>query len=132
MTPEHIAVAAEAIRGAGAIDVVVSAVFMKKGRLGSRIEVLAHPKDAERLEHALFAQSTTLGVRRTSIERSVLAREERSVRVLEHNVRIKIATLPNGQRRVKPELEDLKELAKESGRPVAELAMLAVTLSERE
>ena len=132
MTPEHIAVAAEAIRGAGAIDVVVSAVFMKKGRLGSRIEVLAHPKDAERLEHVLFAQSTTLGVRRTSIERSVLAREERSVRVLEHNIRIKVATLPNGQRRVKPELEDLKELAIESGRPVAELAMLAVTLSERE
>jgi uncharacterized protein (TIGR00299 family) protein len=132
MTPEHIAVAAEAIRGAGAIDVIVSPVFMKKGRLGSRIEVLAHPRDAERLEHALFAQTTTLGVRRTSIERSVLAREERSVRVLEHNVRIKVATLPSGQRRVKPELEDLKELARESGRPVAELAMLAVTLSERE
>lgn len=132
MTPEHIAVSAEAIRGAGALDVVVSPVYMKKGRLGSRIEVLANPHDATRLEQALFAQTTTLGVRRTSIERAVLAREERSVRVLDHNVRIKIATLPNGERRVKPELEDLKELSRESGRPVAELAALALMLSERE
>ncbi len=62
----------------------------------------------------------------------VLAREERSIRVLDHDVRLKVSTLPNGERRVKPELEDLKKLALESGRPVAELAALALTLSERE
>ncbi len=132
MTPEHIAVAAEALRADGALDVTVSPVHMKKGRLGSRIEVLAAPQDAGRLEQALFAHTTTLGVRRVPIERSVLAREERKVRVLDHDVRLKVATLPNGERRVKPELEDLKKLALESGRPVAELAALALTLSERE
>ncbi|MGH7712103.1 MAG: nickel pincer cofactor biosynthesis protein LarC, partial [Gemmatimonadaceae bacterium] len=83
MTPEHIAVAADSLRGAGALDVTVSPVYMKKGRLGSRIEILATPRDVERLEHTLFAQTTTLGVRRTPLERSVLAREERHVRVLE-------------------------------------------------
>jgi uncharacterized protein (TIGR00299 family) protein len=132
MTPEHIAVAAEALRSAGALDVTVSAVQMKKGRLGSRIEVLAQPQEASRLEHTLFAHTTTLGVRRVPIERSVLTREERKVRVLDHDVRLKVSTLPNGERRVKPELEDLKKLALESGRPVAELAALALTLSERE
>jgi uncharacterized protein (TIGR00299 family) protein len=132
MTPEHIAVAAEALRTAGALDVTVSAVQMKKGRLGSRIEVLARAHDASRLEHALFAHTTTLGVRRVPIERAVLAREERRIRVLDHDVRLKVSTLPNGERRVKPELEDLKKLAVESGRPVAELAALALTLSERE
>ena len=132
MTPEHIAVAAEALRTAGALDVTVSAVQMKKGRLGSRIEVLAQAQDAGRLEHALFAHTTTLGVRRVPIERSVLAREERRIRLLDHDVRLKVSTLPNGERRVKPELEDLKKLALESGRPVAELAALALTLSERE
>ncbi len=132
MTPEHIAVAAESLRAEGALDVTVSAVHMKKGRLGSRIEVLAAPQDAARLEQAVFAHTTTLGVRRVPIERSVLAREERKVRVLDHDVRLKVATLPNGERRVKPELEDLKKLALESGRPVAELAALALTLSERE
>ncbi len=132
MTPEHVAVAAEALRGAGALDVIVSPVLMKKGRLGCRIEVLAKPGDAERLEQELFAQTTTLGVRRTPTERSVLEREEHCIRVLEHDVRLKIATLPNGQRRVKPELEDLRIIARESGRPVAELAALALTLSERE
>jgi len=132
MTPEHIAVAAEALRAEGALDVTVSAVQMKKGRLGSRIEVLAAPQDVARLEQALFAHTTTLGVRRVPIERSVLVREERKIRVLDHDVRLKVATLPNGERRVKPELEDLKKLALESGRPVAELAALALTLSERE
>jgi uncharacterized protein (DUF111 family) len=132
MTPEHIAVAADVLRAAGALDVTVSTVHMKKGRLGSRIEVLAHPHDSTRLEHAIFANTTTLGVRRTAIERAVLMREERRVRVLDHDIRLKVATLPNGERRVKPELEDLKELALKSGRPVAELAALALTLSERE
>lgn len=132
MTPEHIAVAAESLRMEGALDVTVSAVYMKKGRLGSRIELLAQPHDATRLEQALFAHTTTLGVRRTAIERSVLAREERKIRVLDHDIRLKVATLPNGERRIKPELEDLKNLARESGRTVAELAALALTLSERE
>ncbi|HEV8362598.1 MAG TPA: nickel pincer cofactor biosynthesis protein LarC [Gemmatimonadaceae bacterium] len=132
MTAEHIAVAADALRAEGALDVIVSPVHMKKGRLGSRIEILAQPQDAARLEQALFAHTTTLGVRRVPIERSVLVREERKVRVLDHDVRLKVATLPSGERRVKPELEDLKKLALESGRPVAELAALALTLSERE
>lgn len=132
MTPEHIAVAADALRADGALDVTVSVVQMKKGRIGARLEVLAHPEDAIRLEQAIFANTTTLGVRRSAIERSVLAREERHVRVLDQDVRLKVATLPNGQRRVKPELEDLKKLALKSGRPVAELAALALTLSERE
>ena len=132
MTAEHIAVAADALRAEGALDVIVSPVQMKKGRLGSRLEVLARPQDAARLEQVLFAQTTTLGVRRVPIERSVLVREERKIRVLDHDVRLKVATLPNGERRVKPELEDLKKLALESGRPVAELAALALKLSERE
>lgn len=132
MTPEHVAVAADVLRAAGALDVTVSPVYMKKGRLASRIEVLAQPHHASSLERVLFAQTTTLGVRRTAIERSVLTREERKVRVLDHDVRLKVSTLPNGERRVKPELEDLKKLALESGRPVAELAALALTLSERE
>ena len=132
MTPEHIAVAAESLRGEGALDVFVSPVYMKKGRVGSRIEVLANPGDVERLEQAIFASTTTLGVRRLPLERSVLMREERTVRLLDHDVRVKVATLPNGQRRVKPELEDLRALARASGRPVADLAAMALTLSERE
>lgn len=132
MTAEHIAVAADALRDAGALDVTVSPLYMKKGRLGSRIEILAQPQDAARLEQLIFSQTTTLGVRRVPLERSVLFREERRVRVLDHDVRLKVAVLPNGQRRVKPELEDLKALSGVSGRPVAELAALALTLSERE
>lgn len=132
MTPEHISVAAEALRAADALDVTVSPVFMKKGRVGSRIEVLASLSDAERLEQAIFTHTPTLGVRRLPLERAVLVREERTIRMLEHDVRIKVATLPNGQRRVKPELEDLRELSRESGRSVAELAAMALTLSERD
>jgi pyridinium-3,5-bisthiocarboxylic acid mononucleotide nickel chelatase len=132
MTPEHIAAAADGLRQAGALDVAVSGLGMKKGRQGARLEVLARPQDVERLEQEIFAQTTTLGIRRMPLERVVLVREERRVRVLDFDVRIKVATLPNGQRRVKPELEDLRALSRESGRPVAELAAMALTLSERE
>ncbi|MGQ0538867.1 MAG: nickel pincer cofactor biosynthesis protein LarC [Gemmatimonadaceae bacterium] len=131
MTPEHIAIAADTVRAAGALDVVVSQIHMKKGRVGSRIEVLAAPAQADRLQQVLFEHTTTLGVRRTPIERTALVREERRVRIFDHDVRLKIATLPNGERRIKPELEDVKAIALQTGRPVAEVTALALTLSER-
>jgi uncharacterized protein (TIGR00299 family) protein len=89
MTAEQIAVAAETLRNAGELDVIVSPLYMKKGRLGSRVEVMALPHDAERLEQMLFSHTSTLGVRRTPLERSVLTREERLVRVLDHDIRVR-------------------------------------------
>ena len=55
MTAEHIAAAADSLRDAGALDVTCITVAMKKGRIGTRVEVLCKEPDADRLEALMFA-----------------------------------------------------------------------------
>jgi len=123
---EYVAAAVDALREAGALDVMTLAVGMKKGRAGTRLEVLAPPALADVLEAALFAHTTTLGVRRTPLTRRVLARETRRVRVLGHDVRIKVAHLPDGGERRKPEFDDVRAAALATGRPPRDIFDLAL------
>lgn len=131
MSPEHLAASAELLRAAGALDVVVTATLMKKGRAGQRLEVLCTEADAPRLEEQLFLHTSTLGVRRTVIERTVLPRASTVVDVLGHAVRVKVATLPNGSRRAKPEYDDVRAVSDATGRALGDVASLALAAAER-
>jgi uncharacterized protein (TIGR00299 family) protein len=124
MLPEYVAAAADALRGAGALDVVLLATTMKKGRLGTRIEVLARPADAARLEHLLLTATSTIGVRRQFLERRVLPRRLRAVMVLGHRIAIKETMLPDGETRSKPEFEDVLRAAQATGRPAGDIFAL--------
>lgn len=126
MTGEHVAEVADALRDAGALDVVLLTTQMKKGRPGTRFEVLATPATADRLEALLLARSTSIGVRRLSVERRALPRQQREVTVLGELVRMKLVQLPNGAQRAKPEFDDVRRVADRTGRPVAEVAALAL------
>jgi uncharacterized protein (TIGR00299 family) protein len=125
MSPEHVAGAADALREAGARDVVCLATQMKKGRLATRIEVLAGPADADRLERSLFEMTTTIGVRRTNVSRRALPRRVHTVRVLGHDVRVKLSALPAGGERAKPEFDDVSAVARATGRSVSDVTRLA-------
>ena len=131
MEPEYLAGAAETLRSAGALDVVLFPSVMKKGRPGARIEVLARPGDADALERTIFAETTTIGVRRTQARRRALAREMRSVSVRGHEVRMKIVALPDGARRVKPEYDDVARLAEVTGITLREAVTAAREAAER-
>ncbi|MGH7720788.1 MAG: nickel insertion protein, partial [Gemmatimonadaceae bacterium] len=128
---EYVAGVAETLRGAGALDVVLTPTIMKKGRPGVRIEVLAHPALADSLETLLFSESSSLGVRRVWVERRSLARVVRTVRVREHEVRVKVAELGNGVRRAKPEYEDVAKVAAATGGPLRDLYREALREAER-
>src|SRR6185503_12628030 len=65
MSPEYLAAAADRLRAAGALDVMLQPVMMKKGRGGTRIEVLAPPERASALETAMLTETSSLGVRRS-------------------------------------------------------------------
>jgi uncharacterized protein (TIGR00299 family) protein len=131
MSAEHLAAAADALRDAGALDVTCLTVGMKKGRLGTRIEVLCRVSDAGQLEALLFARTTTIGVRQTRVSRHALARDMRTVDVLGHHVRVKVSALPDGQSRAKPEYEDVRSVAEATGRSMQDVAALAHAASER-
>lgn len=132
MSAEHVANASERLRELGALDVTTTAVQMKKGRMGVRLEVLARPALARRLEEEMFAATTTLGVRRTSVERRALRREQRTVDVLGHAVRVKVATLPGGGQRGKPEYEDVQVVSRATGRSLGDVTSLALAAAEHE
>lgn len=131
MEPEYLAGAADALRGSGALDVVLFPSLMKKGRPGARIEVLARPGDADALERTLFAETTTIGVRRSRVQRHALPREMRSVEVRGQSVRMKIVALPDGAHRVKPEYDDVARLAEVTGITLREAVTAAREAAER-
>jgi uncharacterized protein (DUF111 family) len=104
---------------------------MKKGRPGARLEVLAPLAAADDLEALLLAESTTIGVRRSAVERRALPRERAEVRVLDYPVAVKIVTLPSGARRAKPEYEDVRRVAQATGQPLRTILFLAQEAAER-
>ena len=131
MSGEYLAAAAERLREAGALDVVLMPTTMKKGRPGTRLEVLARPGDAGALEELLLVQSTTIGVRRWSVARRALPRTMGSVTVLGRTIAVKFVTLPDGSTRAKPEFGDVQRVAVETGRPLHDIFMRASSAAER-
>jgi len=131
MSAEYLAAAAERLRGAGALDVVLQAVVMKKGRAGTRIEVLAPANRVIELEAMLLAETTTIGVRHTAVRRRALPRVLRTVSVLGFDVGVKEVTLPDGRRRAKPEFDDVQRVALKTGRSPQDIFWLASLEAER-
>jgi len=115
-TGESLAAAADELRRAGALDVTLLANTMKKGRPGVRIEAVVRDHDADAVERAMLLHTPTIGVRRWTVVRTELAREERTVTVSGQPVRVKVATLPDGARRAKAESDDIGSAARASGR----------------
>ena len=132
MSPEYLAAAADALRAAGALDVVLLPTVMKKGRAGTRIEVLCSGTTADTLETLLLTDTTTIGVRRSSVLRRSLPRESATVAVEGHTVRIKVVTRPDGRRTAKPELDDVTAAARATGKSVSAILRAAEAAAERD
>ena len=114
-TGEELAYAAERIRAAGAREVYWVPIFTKKERPAWQLQVVAAPADVEAVERTIFAETTTIGVRRWTCERTVLARNEDTVATAWGPVRVKRVALPTGEVRTKPEYHDLAAIAREHG-----------------
>lgn len=132
MSPEYLAGAAERIREGGALDVTLTPTIMKKGRPGTRIEVLATVASADAMEALTFSATTTIGVRRWTVERRALPREEVRVQVEGGTIRVKATRLPSGAIRAKPEADDVRTVAAASGQSEGDIFRRAVDLAERE
>lgn len=129
-TPEVLAYAAERIRTAGGREVHWVPVFGKKGRACFELQVVCEPADAAAVEDVIFRETTTLGIRRCVMERTVLARELARVETPYGAASVKRAVLPGGGVRIAPEYEDCARLAKESGTPLREVVRAALRAAE--
>lgn len=113
-TPQMIGYAMERLLEAGALDVALTPIFMKKNRPGTLISVIAAPEMKEQLASILFRETTTLGVRVLDAERRVLARSTEEVETSFGKVHIKRA----GPDSFAPEYDDCRRLAREHGVPL--------------
>jgi uncharacterized protein (DUF111 family) len=114
-TPEDLAFLMEELRRAGALEVFTAPIQMKKGRPGVLLTVLAGPERAEDLRALWWRHGSTLGVREQLQQRWVLPRRSFVLATPLGPVRIKAADLPGGERRLKPEHDDLVALARHHG-----------------
>jgi uncharacterized protein (TIGR00299 family) protein len=131
MTPEYLAAVADRVRESGVLDVTLLPVTMKRGRPGTRVEVLCRAADVTRLEEQLLVETTTIGVRQRTVRRRALAREIVHLTVLGHDIAAKVVTLPTGRRRAKPEFADVQRVALATGRPLQDISSLAAIEAER-
>jgi uncharacterized protein (TIGR00299 family) protein len=127
MSPEYVEPLRQALMAAGALDVELWPVQMKKGRTGFRVEALAPPERAEAVTAALFQHSTTAGVRRWDAERATLPRRQVTVRMgPDVTVRVKVLERADGTGvRVKPEYDDVLAAAAALGKPPLDVARAA-------
>jgi len=116
-SPQVLGYAMERLLEAGALDVTLESVLMKKNRQGTLVRVIAKPEDREALAQLMFAETSTLGLRIYSAERRVKARHTLEVETPHGKVRIKIAD--NGS--YAPEYEDCRKLARETGVPLKQI-----------
>jgi uncharacterized protein (TIGR00299 family) protein len=130
-SPEYLAAVANDLREDGALDVVLIPVVMKKGRPGTRIEVLCTHDTADTFELVLLRDTPSIGVRRMTVTRRALPRASETVDVLGHEVEVKVVQRPGGRRTGKPEFDDVRRVALATGRPAADIFDLARRVWER-
>ena len=116
-TPEVLGWAMEKLLDAGALDVTMQALLMKKSRPGTLLRVLARPEDREKLAGLMMTETSSLGVRFYSAERRVQARRIVEVETPHGRARVKVAE--NGA--FAPEYEDCRTLARNTGLPLQQI-----------
>lgn len=99
----------------GARDVHFIPVYMKKNRPAYELVVICDEEQIKKLEQIIFEETTTIGIRRVLMERTVLGRESERVMLGEDALRVKKCVLPDGQVRYYPEYESVAEVAGKSG-----------------
>jgi len=132
LNPQLYEAVVERLFTAGAIDVALTPVVMKRGRPGVVLTVLAPPENAEAAVRTIMKETTSLGVRMQEISRWVLPRHQQSIRTPSGVVRMKVSDTGHGDSKAAPEFSDCKRLADETGRPVREIMQEAVVAYAKE
>jgi len=111
MNPQFYDHVMDRLFAAGARDVFLAPIQMKKNRPGTLLRVIAEPNGRDALARILLSETSTIGVRYYPIGRITLKRSSTSVKTKYGTIRVKIIEEPDGLRRATPEYDDLKRVA---------------------
>jgi pyridinium-3,5-bisthiocarboxylic acid mononucleotide nickel chelatase len=121
MSPQLYEPLIERLFGAGALDVYLQPVIMKRGRPGIVVTALCAPERAGDLSRALFEESTTIGVRWSERRRARLEREMIVLTTAYGAIPFKVSRLSGRIVTVTPEFADVARIAREKSLPVREV-----------
>ena len=111
---------------AGARDVSYTPVYMKKNRPAYQLNVICTEENVKQMEQIIFEETTTIGIRRQQMERSVLARSMETVRTCLGDAQVKVCAL-GSQIRKYPEYQSVVRLCKEHDRSFQEVYQMVLS-----
>lgn len=120
MNPQVYEYVMEQLFGAGALDVFLTQVIMKKSRPGVLLTVLCSAEKKNDLVSIILKETTTIGVRFYNAGRVTMKREIKQVQTIYGKINVKQSTLGRAVQ-TKPEYEDCKRIARHTGLPLLEV-----------
>ncbi|MCG2709928.1 MAG: nickel pincer cofactor biosynthesis protein LarC [Thermodesulfovibrionales bacterium] len=121
MNPQIYEYVMERLFKAGALDVYLTQLIMKKGRPGIKLTVLCNSNEKEKMMKIIFEETTTIGLRFYEAGRQTLEREIKEINTALGKVKIKVSKLGSDIIKITPEYEDCKKLAKKLNMPLIEV-----------
>lgn len=130
-TPQLLAHFLEIALKRGALDAFLTPVVMKKNRLATKLTLLAEVDKIDRLIEAVFRETSSIGVRFFPVERRVLDREIRKVRIRGEEIGIKVSQLGGKAVNIQPEYSDCLKASERMGLPLKEVIRMALREYEK-
>ncbi|MBE9536928.1 MAG: nickel pincer cofactor biosynthesis protein LarC [Proteobacteria bacterium] len=112
MNPQFFEPLVEALFEAGALDVLLIPVYMKKGRPGTLLQALVPPEKRAKISGIIFKNSTAIGLRFYHADREKLKRHTEKIETPLGSIKVKVLERSPGVVDFRPEYEELKRLAK--------------------
>jgi uncharacterized protein (DUF111 family) len=128
LNPQFYDTAMEKLFAAGALDVFLTPIQMKKNRPGTLLSVICEPDGTEAIANLILTETSTLGVRISRWERICLERRWEEVVTEFGKIRIKIGERDGAAITASPEYDDCKRAAAEHGVPIRQVYESAAAL----
>jgi uncharacterized protein (TIGR00299 family) protein len=110
----------------GALDVFFTPIIMKKNRLATKITILTTFEKMNTLVQAVFAETTSIGVRYFPVERRILERSIKKIKVLGEELDVKVSLLKGKEVNIQPEFSVCRKIAEKKQVPVKKIIELAI------
>jgi len=121
MNPEFFEHISDELFKAGASDVFITNILMKKGRPGNVLNVICERGHEDKIKEIIFNESTTVGVRTYSFRKDTLVRKFEVVQSPYGNITVKRSFYKDKEVSCKPEYEECRKIALEKGLPAKEV-----------
>ena len=121
MNPEIYGYVEERLFEAGALDVFMTPVIMKKGRPAIKLSILFEPENGNKLQEVIFRETTSIGLRKYKIEKIELAREFIKLNTQLGDITVKKIYRHGEMIRYKAEYEECKTIARDRNIPISEV-----------